>query len=82
MTSAVDEQSAGLTQEPSTPATHHSPSLAKEYHSPVVRKSTTTKKGMGKKTVTKKGKTRAMDSYEEEDEPVFPSKSNITHTPP
>ena len=81
ITSAVDEEAARLTQEPSTPATNHSPSLAKERHSSVVRNSTT-KKGTGKQTVTKKGKTRVMDSCEEEDESVFPSKSNITHTPP
>jgi hypothetical protein len=82
MTSAVDKEPARLTQEPSTPATRHNPSLARERHSPAARNSTTTKTATRKQTVTKKGKTRAMDSCEEEDEPILPSKSNITHTPP
>ena len=84
MTNAVAEMAeepARSTPEPPTPATHHSQSFAKEPHSPVVGNSTTTKKAPGKRTVTKKGKTRAIDSCEEEDELALPSKSNTTHTP-
>ena len=83
-TSAVDEtveESAMLAQQPSTLAMHPSPSLAKECHSPVVKASSTTTRGPGKQTVTKKGKARAIDSCEEE-EPVLPPESSTAYTPP
>ncbi|KAF8554581.1 hypothetical protein OG21DRAFT_1484513 [Imleria badia] len=79
MTSAMDEmvdESVRLSQEPSTPATRHGPSFTRESPSPVVRNSTATKKVSGKQTVTKKGKARAIDSCEEEDDPVLLPKSN------
>lgn len=78
----VVEESARITQEPPTPATLHTSSFAQECHSPVVGNSTTTKKTSRKQSVTKKGKARAIDSCEEEDEPVPPSKSNAARTPP
>ena len=85
MTSAVGEMaedSTRLSQEPSTPAMHHGPNFTRGPHSPVVRNSTVIEKVSGKQTATKKGKARAVDSCDEEDEPVLPSKSNAAHTPP
>ncbi|KAF8440368.1 hypothetical protein L210DRAFT_3539487 [Boletus edulis BED1] len=64
MISTVDEtveNSSMLAEMPSTPATPHDPSFTEERHSPVTTS--------GKHTVTKKGKARAIDSCEEEDEP-------------
>lgn len=93
MTSAVDEMaedSTMLSREPSTPAIHHIPSFTKERYSPVVRNTTASrspssqsamKKASVKQAETKKGKARAIDSCEEEDELILPSKSNTAHTP-
>ncbi|KAH0833074.1 hypothetical protein J3R83DRAFT_12065 [Lanmaoa asiatica] len=72
ISSAVNEaveESARITKELSTTATHHSSSSAEERHSQVVRKSAVTEKALEKQTVTKKGKARVIDSCEEEDEP-------------
>lgn len=77
-TTEIVEESAGISQEPSTPAACHNPS---EHRPPVVRNSTATKKASGNRYVTKKGKARAMDSCEE-DEPIPPLECNTARTPP
>ena len=76
----IVEDPATVTQVPCNSATHHSPNSTKEHHSPAAKDSTASEKTSGKQTV-RRGKARAIDSYEE-DEPVFPSKPNTDHTPP
>ena len=70
------QELADITQEPSTPATCHSPSVRR---SPLVGSSTVMKKTS--KSVTK-GKAREIDFSEEEDEPAPSLKPNASCTPP
>ena len=74
----IVEESAGITQEPSTPAGIHSPN---ERHSSAVKDSTTTKKGSGKQSMVKKGKARVIHSCDEDDEPVPSLKSSTACMP-
>ena len=76
----VVEESARITQEPPTPATENT-SFTEECYSPVVGNSTATKNAAGKQ-IAKEGKARMVDSSEEKNELVPPSKSNRARTPP